>query len=329
MPMRIRNSFHPVTNLHCSWMIFLAMSCSSSLTCAQSTTSDPDFDTSVRSPAYTHGHPMVVIDEAHHNFHTMHGRYEPLARILQNDGYNVVSGTVAFTRPSLKPMRVLLVSNARGGDEDSQAERPAFTKAECDAVEVWVRDGGSLLLIADHKPFGGAAYDLAFRFGVEMGRGFVFDVKNSDGDPTFVVYSEANGLLGNGPVIRGRNEAEGVHRIVAFTGQSLSIPSGAMALMKLAPSAYEVDSYTAVPTAADDRRNSAALRQMRGRAQGVALTFGKGRVIIVGEAALFSAQVLKWGKPGEPDMRFGMNAGGNDDKQFVLNSLHWLSGAIN
>ena len=29
-----------------------------------------------------------------------------------------------------------------------------------------------------------------------------------------------------------------------------------------------------------------------------------------------------------PDFRFGMNAPGNDDKQFVLNTLHWLSGSL-
>jgi hypothetical protein len=41
---------------------------------------------------------------------------------------------------------------------------------------------------------------------------------------------------------------------------------------------------------------------------------------------MFSAQRLR--SAGQPDLRFGMNAPGNDDKQFVLNALHWLSGAI-
>jgi len=36
------------------------------------------------------------------------------------------------------------------------ADKPAFTEAECDEVRDWVRDGGSLLLIADHAPIGGA-----------------------------------------------------------------------------------------------------------------------------------------------------------------------------
>jgi hypothetical protein len=73
---------------------------------------------------------------------------------------------------------------------------------------------------------------------------------------------------------------------------------------------------------------SGHVRAVHGRAQGVALAFGRGRVIVMGEAALFSAQILKTGKPGEPDLRFGMNVPGNDDRQFALNALHWLSRAI-
>ena len=38
----------------------------------------------------------------------------------------------------------------------------------------------------------------------------------------------------------------------------------------------------------------------------MALVFGQGRVIIVGEAALFSAQILRAQKGGEAGLRFGM-----------------------
>jgi hypothetical protein len=301
----------------------------SSLTYAQITVADRDFNTSVPAPAYTREHPRVVLDEAHHNFHTMHGRYQPLAQLLERDGYQVDPGTAVFTRSFLQAIRVLVISNALGGDEDADAGKPAFAAEECDVVEAWVRDGGSLMLIADHAPFGSAAHDLALRFGVEMGEGFVFDMKDSAGDPTFLVYSAANGLLGEHPIIHGRNEAERVQRIVAFTGQSLSVPRGAVALMKLAPSAYEVGSYAAGLAAGEHDQNRAAdakSRAVGGRAQGVAVLYGRGRVVVVGEAALFSAQVLKIS--GQPDMRFGMNAPGNDDKQFALNAFHWLSGTI-
>jgi hypothetical protein len=103
--------------------------------------------------------------------------------------------------------------------------------------------------------------------------------------------------------------------------------------MRLAPSAFEVDSLPdgmAILSSSNDpdpkTTNDLHSRSDAGRAQGVALVFGRGRLVVVGEAALFSAQVLK--VQGKPDLRFGMNAPGNDDKQFVLNTLHWLSGSL-
>jgi hypothetical protein len=56
-----------------------------------------------------------------------------------------------------------------------------------------------------------------------------------------------------------------------------------------------------------------------GRAQGVALELGKGRVVVLAEAAMMTAQV---GQDGHP---FGMNVPGNDDRQLAVNILHWLS----
>src|SRR5262249_29880975 len=57
-----------------------------------------------------------------------------------------------------------------------------------------------------------------------------------------------------------------------------------------------------------------------GRAQGLALPFGKGRVVVMGEAAELSAQIL--GRGGPP---MGMNAPGIDNRQLALNIMHWLS----
>ncbi len=295
---------------------------------------DRDFSTAVPQPVYTQEHPRVVVDQAHHNFQTIDGGYHPFAELLTSDGYEVVPGTAAFESSTLAGVRVLVIANARGGELPQDVPKPAFPANECDAVEQWVRDGGSLLLIADHTPFGSAAYDLAIRFGVQMGRGYVFDRQHSEpNSPTFLVFSTDNGLLGEHPVLSGRSTSERVQRVVAFTGQSLSIPSGAVALLKLAPSAFEVVDSPArvaalVASGLRDPGDISGAQSDAGRAQSVALVFGKGRVIVTGEAALFSAQVLRFDRPGMPDLRFGMNAPGNDDKQFVLNVLHWLSGAL-
>lgn len=277
---------------------------------------DPEFDTTVERPAYRLRHPKVVIDEAHSNFHTAEGRYKPLAEMLRSDGYRVLRGTRKFDRRSLEGVRVLVISNATAPDATDEASGPAFTEEECDAVRDWVRAGGSLLLIADHTPYGSAAENLAKRFGVDMGKGTVFDPEHGPKeDPTVLTFSRENGLLGSHPLLRG------LELVVAFTGQSLGVPEGAAALLKLGPAAKEAQSVQEL--------QSSTGRPVGGRAQGVALTFGKGRVVMMGEAAMFSAQLIRFEHEGKPmEFKMGMNVPGNDDRQLALNIFHWLSGLL-
>jgi hypothetical protein len=299
---------------------------------------DPNFDASVKNPAYTSEHPKVMIDEAHRNFHTAAGRYRAFAELLRHDGYEVVSGTKPFAAESLAGVRVLVIANALGGEANAGTDTsvPAFTAEECEAVAKWVRGGGSLLLISDHTPFGMAAENLGTAVGVQMGKGFVMslDAKTTDGEePTRLLFSRENGLLGEHAIMRGRNDAEKINRVVAFTGQSLSVPEGAVALMKLAPAALEAPSRSEARALYEDASKAESshtpLQTKHGAstkgAQGIAFRLGKGRVVVLGEAAMMSAQVV--GPKGEGKM--GMNAPGNDDRQFALNTLHWLSGLLN
>ncbi len=55
------------------------------------------------------------------------------------------------------------------------------------------------------------------------------------------------------------------------------------------------------------------------------MTIGKGRVVIAGEAAMFSAQTAT--RPNQPVRHMGLTVA--DDQQFALNTLHWLSHLIN
>ena len=54
------------------------------------------------------------------------------------------------------------------------------------------------------------------------------------------------------------------------------------------------------------------------------LKFGRGRVIIMGEAAMLSAQVIT----GPTRLRFGMNRPDTDNRKLALNIMHWLSGLL-
>ena len=276
---------------------------------------DPEFNVSVANPAYNKNGPRVLFDEGHHNFHTSEGRYKPFVDLLMNDGYRIIRIRQPFTKSSLSGFKVLVIANALGAEEmdDNGAEASAFTEEECQAVQEWVKSGGALLLIADHAPFGGAAAALAGRFGIEMSKGFTYDPANSaTNGPSLLIFSRENKLLATHPITEGRDQNERLNRVQSFTGQSLKGPDDSFAILKLADTAKDT------PNREADSSVSAA-----GRAQAVALKFGKGRVVVQGEAAMMSAQIA-----GPNKNPMGMNVPGNDNKQYALNVMHWLSGLL-
>ena len=73
---------------------------------------DPEFDAKVDRPAFTDTHPLVLVDEAHNNYHTTDGRYKPFADLLKNDGYNVSPIKEKLTAKGLKGCSILVVANA-------------------------------------------------------------------------------------------------------------------------------------------------------------------------------------------------------------------------
>jgi hypothetical protein len=299
---------------------------------AQQQIVDPDFKASVERPSYVRGGPTVAIDEAHSNFHTAGGQYKPFADLLTADGYRVIASTRKFDAAALAGIDVLVIANARdlaallAGD----LSKPAFSDIECDVVRDWVLNGGSLLLIADHAPFGNAAESLGQRFGVSMGKGWTFDQASAGGITTQLDFSRDNGLLGDHAILRGPAE---VKHIRAFTGQSLGVPAGATILMKLSATARDaatpadLDFEDAASRSTDVSTRGLHSSPVAGRAQGLAMMFGKGRVVVLGEAGLLSAQVVRYADGTE--MKFGLNVPGTDDRQFALNVIHWLSRLLN
>ena len=315
---------------------------------------DPNFDAKVVRPAYLQKHPRVSFDEAHFNFHTATGRYKPLADLVRNDGYVVVPNKEKFQKKTLENYDLLIIANALGAERQNSpgADSQAFTDEECDVVRDWVRAGGSLLLIADHAPFGAAAETLGKRFGVEMSKGHTIDDSNYDREDenlnrSFLVFSRDNKLLIDHAITRGREASERVNRVVTFTGQSLKGPEGSVAFLKLSDTAKDRQppARDSQPITMDRLPNGQALPpgmtiqgrpvgpavSAAGRAQGLALRFGKGRVVVLGEAAMISAQVVSGPAAqlmGKTEVRMGMNRAGNDNRQLSLNIMHWLSGLL-
>jgi hypothetical protein len=278
---------------------------------------DPNFNARVDKPAYKKNGPKVLFDEAHNNFHTTSGRYKPFAELITNDGYQVVPNKQPFSTEVLKGHRVLVISNALGARQmnAANANNPAFTEQENDAVRDWVKAGGALLLIADHAPMGAANQILAKRFDVDMSKMFTIDEQNYDKEsenPGFIIYTRESGRLADHPITRGRNDSERLNKIITFTGQSLKGPGTSQSFLKLADTAQDV-----MPGPNTEPVSAA------GRAQGIAMKFGKGRVIVLGEAGMLSAQVV-----GAQRTPFGMNRPGIDNRQLALNIMHWLSGLL-
>jgi hypothetical protein len=272
----------------------------------------------VVKPAFASVHPRVVFDEGHCNASTagLGGRYLPFGRLLRADGYDFRRRGRAFAAGCFDGAQVLVIANAAGAPKPqfmgvnlpvrTSRERgdPAFTPEEVTLVRKWVEGGGSLLLIADHAPMGAASEALSAAFGVKMNKGFV-EVPDELSDP--LLFSRGNGRLGDHPILSGEGPETAVRRVMTFTGQSLEGPAGSSVLLRLPESAIEY-----VPAGSELRPQPA------GEAQGVALEWGRGRVVVLGEAGMLTAQVAE-GKP------FGMNLAGNDNRQFALNVMHWLS----
>lgn len=277
---------------------------------------DNSFDVSVKNPAFN-GSPVVLLDEAHNNMHTATTTYEPFVNLIANDGCRVRNSSDLFTVSTLSSCDLLVIANAKGGKHNHKGD-VAFSEEECAAVEQWIMAGGSLLLIADHYPFGSAAENLSERFGVHMFNGETSDTIYGGGSyKDRLVFSTKNKLLAQNEITQGIVSSDAVNTVIADRGQSLTIPDSAIVLLTLSPS-----SLHALPDSTWTDGDKTYTRfadpvSAYGNCQGVALQFGKGKVVILGEASMLTAQVFD----GE---KFGMNAGNNDNKQFTLNLVRWL-----
>lgn len=302
--------------------IFLLMGCSSEQI------PDKSYSPPVHDPAYQAGEgPLVCVDEAHNNFHTLKNRFWAFGKLLQEDGYVVKASKEKFRTEVLEPCRILVIANA-SLESDEWGEYPyptpsAFTDDEIEAVYSWVYDGGALLLIADHMPFAGTAQKLASTFGVEFNNGFAlagFD-NEAERDAAFdkpTIFSNETRTLIQSTITAGRNKNESVTSIRSFTGQAFQAPASAQPLLVLPE-----DFVSLMPEVAWEFRSDTKTIPVGHWLQGAAMPLGSGRAAFFGEAAMFTAQ-----KNG--DERIGMNAPlAEQNFQFVLNIMHWLSGILN
>ncbi|HEX6048269.1 MAG TPA: hypothetical protein VFZ21_03345 [Gemmatimonadaceae bacterium] len=267
--------------------------------------------------------PLVLIDEAHNNFHTRTGRFAPFARLLESDGFVVGENRAPFTRIELERARVVVIANALHASVRQTSDwrlpgRSALDSTEIRELAAWVRSGGSLLLIADHMPFAGAAAELAAEFGVLFANGFVEPPNGAERCTRdfLITYRRGDGSLRPGAITTSAQRGARVDSVTTFTGSAfrfapgvvgdalLQIPRGKLWLPRVAWTFGDT-----VPSTAAD-----------GMLQGAVLRVGRGRVAVFAEAAMFTAQRKC---PERLPMGFNAPVAGQN-AQFVLNVVRWL-----
>ncbi|MHB1207184.1 MAG: hypothetical protein ACYCZX_16560 [Rhodospirillaceae bacterium] len=273
--------------------------------------SDPDADVSVAKPAFAKDTgPVVLIDEAHHNYHTAEARFKPLAGLLRNDGFKVSGSQAPFAAAVLARGKILVVANALNQVNVDHWQLPtptAFTPQEITAVRTWVEGGGALLLIADHMPFAGAVSDFARAFGFTFINGFAFHLPPRPGD----IFTRADGTL-KADVI-----TTGITSIMSFTGSAFLAPATAKPLMEF-PKGYQV----LMPKVAWEFSPATPTQDAAGALQGATMALGRGRLAVFGEAGMFTAQASNGNK-------FGFNSpDAPENKAFILNVVRWLAGVM-
>jgi hypothetical protein len=294
---------------------------------------DTSFHPPVPRPAYaTDTGARLCLDEGHHNFHTLDNRFRAFGDLARRDGYRVSALREPFTAGALARCELLVISNAQPSDAPwSTYPLPtpsAFTDPEIAVVRVWVERGGRLLLIADHMPLAGAAAGLAAAFGARFTNGFAYpgatdaevEAARGGGSSAPTLFRQSDRTLPAHVIRSGRDPSEAVTQVRSFTGQAFRWDVDGAVPVMLLPADY----VSLEPLIAWQFRPDTPVRPVGGWWQGGTRRVGRGRVALFGEAAMFSAQIA-----GAERRPMGMNAPlAEQNAQFTLNVLHWLTGVL-
>jgi hypothetical protein len=283
---------------------------------AQSQNTDNNFDVTVASPELKEIHPKVLFDESHKNHHKIETTYKPFAKLITNDGCSLKANDKMITRAILSDAAIYIIATAMGKEDPGEAS--PFSREEIDAVEEWVKSGGSVLIITEHYPFGLAMSALLNKFGVQVHNGYTEDtLLNNRQVPDALLFEKSKGNLNKThPILRN------VDRINIFTGSSVKADSTWTPLLIFSPDAQNFNVKVDVKKKGNDIITNVEYSDFysaNGYAQGICKQYGKGRIVVLAESAFLTAQIDKRGN------KFGMNIPNTDNKQFTLNLIRWLA----
>jgi hypothetical protein len=277
---------------------------------------DTDFDVSVPDPKLKTIKPKVLFDEAHKNHHQIEKTYQPFATLITNDGCIVKSTDNPIDKTALANTDIYVIGTAMG--KEDPGDKSPFSQNEIDQIEQWVNDGGSLLLITEHFPFGLAMTPVLSRFGLQVHNGYTEDtlLNNKEARDALLFTKSKGNLNTTHPIL------ENIEKLNTFTGSSVKGDSTWTQLLIFTNNAQNYNVKVDVKKRGTDITTSveyADFYPATGFSQGVCKQYGKGKIVVLAESAFITAQLDKNGN------KYGMNIADEDNKQFVLNLMRWLA----
>ncbi|HET8865903.1 MAG TPA: DUF4350 domain-containing protein [Gracilimonas sp.] len=277
---------------------------------------DVDFAFNIAEPEYEKGEgPVLCIDSAHNNFHTLDGGFAPFARVLQHDGYVVKDFNYPFTETDqLKTCNVFVIVNPLHESNIGNWVLPnpsAFSKEEILSLNQWVKEGGALFLIADHMPFAGAASELGLSFGFRFRNGFATLEKDQDQPDLFT--------LENGRLLKSPVSGNEITSVTTFTGSAFTYPEEAIPVL-----VFKKGDFSLEPERAWQFDESTKTVGLGNHTHGAIMEYGSGKLAVFGEAAMFTAQTIQ--TPQGEVFKIGLNNTqlAPQNLQFLLTLMHWL-----
>ncbi|MFP8488177.1 DUF4350 domain-containing protein [Gracilimonas sp. Q87] len=278
---------------------------------------DTTFIEKLTTPLFKKGTgPTVCIDAAHNNFHTAETGFAPLVKILKLDGFKVTSfkkraeaGTETF-----HDCKILVIANALHENNINNWRLPnpsAFSKDEINNIEKWVKSGGRLFLIADHMPFAGAAEELGRIFGFEFNNGFASLVKEQN-EPD--VFNSDNRRL-----VTMNLPNPKINSVTTFTGSAFKYPGNAKTILL-----FKSGDFSLEPEIAWQFNDDTKATDISGYSQGAIMDYGKGKLAVFGEAAMFTAQIIT---APQGEFKVGLNNKelAPQNLEFLRSLMKWLT----
>ena len=258
--------------------------------------------------------PRVLVDEAHNNVHKKEGGLYSFTRMMEEDGAKVFANDKVFTTELLNQYDILIIVNALHDSNVGNWQNPtpsAFSTKEIKAIAKFVSEGGSLLFVADHMPIGGAAQELAKKFNVEWTNSFA--MQNGNHWPPSV-FKRDNNTLRDSPVTMDTSFGKRITQVGTFTGSAFKTEEEFFPFL-----VYDNSHALLMPEVAWRFNKDTKNENAQGWIQGACMEYGEGRMVLIGEAAMITAQLR--GKT-----KIGMNSpDAPENPQLALNIFRYLA----